>query len=182
MADTQQQIAGDVAGRQSDIRAKLDELEAMPDDDPRYATVFNHLLEAADGLLTFEAQIPAKLQEPHRQASKRTIRWASLLHLAGAAVLALAPFTGQISWWWLIVAAIQAFFGAIAASTDPTPQTHRRSRYAAGILTVVTALVPLLVFDVLTGWFWLAAAAGWIISFALTVPDAPTDTSREKRP
>ncbi|CAM5671016.1 hypothetical protein [Streptomyces mordarskii] len=181
MADIQHQIADDVTDRQGNISARLEELEAMPDDDPRYAAVFNHLVEAADALLTYEAQIPARLEEPHRQASETTIRWASWLHLAGAAALALAPFTGQISWWWLILAVIQAFFGVTAASADPAPEAHGRFRYAAGILTVVTLLVPLLVFDVLTGWLWLAAAAGWITSFALTVPEAPAGTSRKER-
>ncbi|GAA3372155.1 hypothetical protein GCM10017744_102520 [Streptomyces antimycoticus] len=181
MADIQQQIADDVTDRQDNIRARLKELEAIPEDDPGYAAVFNRLVEAADALLTYEAQIPARLEEPHRQASATAIRWAAGLHLAGAGALALTPFTGQISWWWLILAVIQALFGVTAASADPAPEAHGRFRYAAGILTVVTVLVPLLVFDVLTGWLWLAAIAGWITSFALTVPDAPTGTSRKER-
>ncbi|MGW7674074.1 hypothetical protein ACWGJX_44540 [Streptomyces sp. NPDC054775] len=61
---------------------------------------------------------------------------------------------------------------------DAPVQGHRELRIAAGVLGAVTVLVPLLVFDVLPGWFWIAAAAGWIGSFVLAT-DADAAHTRE---
>ncbi|GGT54201.1 hypothetical protein GCM10010271_67580 [Streptomyces kurssanovii] len=140
MGDTRHGIAIEVARLQGDISAALSRLEGLPEQNPRYEAAFNDVIAASSTLLAYETEIPAKLQEPHRKASKKVMQWASWAHLGGAGLLALAPLTGWISWWWLVVAAIQAAVGFLVTGLDPKTGDHYNLRFSAGALTLVTIL------------------------------------------
>ncbi|WP_328884758.1 hypothetical protein [Streptomyces sp. NBC_00299] len=178
MGEIDHEIAGEVAGYQADISSVLQELKGMPEDDPRYEALFARLVNAGEALLAYEAQAPAKREEPHRQASKTALTWSARVHALEAVLLGLAPLTGWIGWGWIALAVFQLVFGLLATGMDAPVQGHRELRIAAGVLGAVTVLVPLLVFDVLPGWVWIAAAAGWIGSFVLAA-DADSTHARE---
>lgn len=168
MGEIDHEIAGKVAGLQTDISSVLQELQGMPEDHPRYEALFAQLVNAGSALLAYETQAPAKREEPHRQVSKTALTWTGRVHALAAVLLGLAPLTGWIGWGWVALAVFQLLFGLLATGMDAPVQGHRELRIAAGVLGAVTVLVPLLVFDVLSGWFWIAAAIGWIGSFVRT--------------
>jgi hypothetical protein len=172
------EIAGKVAGLQTDISSVLQKLQSMPEDHPRYEALFAQLVKAGSALLAYEAEAPAKREEPHRQVSKTALTWSGRVHALGAVLLGLAPLTGWIGWGWVALAVFQLLFGLLATGMDAPVQGHRELRIAAGVLGAVTVLVPLLVFGVLSGWFWVAAAIGWISSFILAT-DADAAHARE---
>ncbi len=178
MGEIRQEMADEVTSRQAGITALFEELGGLEEGDPRYEAVFAQLVEAGSTLLEYEASIPAKLQEPHVQASKTVLRWATRVHLLGAGLLALTPLTGWISWWWLVLAAIQALVGFLVSVMEPRPDKHRQLRYAAVFLSVVTVLVPLLVFDLVPLWCWIVAIGCSIASFAIAVESAPTGSGK----
>ncbi|WSQ14939.1 hypothetical protein OG604_48520 [Streptomyces sp. NBC_01231] len=178
MGEIDHEITGKVAGLQEDISSVLEELQGLPEDHPRYEALFAQLVNAGSALLEYEAQAPAKREEPHRQVSKTALTWSARIHMLGAVLLALAPLTGWIGWGWVALAVFQLLFGLLATGMDAPVQGHRELRIAAGALAAVTVLVPLLVFGVLSGWFWIAAAIGWIGSFVLAA-DADATHARE---
>lgn len=178
MGEIDHEIAGKVVGLQADISSVLQELQDLPEDHPRYETLFTQLVNAGSALLEYEAQAPAKREEPHRQVSKTALTWSARIHMLGAVLLAAAPLTGWIGWGWVALAVFQLLFGLLATGMDAPVQGHRELRIAASVLGAVTVLVPLLVFGVLSGWFWIASAAGWIASFVLAT-DADAARARE---
>ncbi|WP_106435985.1 hypothetical protein [Streptomyces davaonensis] len=180
MGEIDHEIAGEVAGLQADISSVLQELPGLPEDHPRYEALFAQLVNAGSALLEYEAEAPAKREEPQRQVSKSALTWSARIHMLGAVLLGLAPLTGWIGWGWVALAVFQLLFGFLASGMDAPVQGHRELRIAAGVLGAVTVLVPLLVFGVLSTWFWVAAAAGWIGSFVLAT-DADAAHARERR-
>ncbi|KRV48592.1 hypothetical protein AQ490_24660 [Wenjunlia vitaminophila] len=174
MGEIDHEVAGKIAGSQADISSVLQELQGLPEDHPRYEALFAQLVNAGSALLEYEAKAPAKREEPHRQVSKTALTWSGWVHVFGAVLLGLAPLTGWIGWGWVALAVFQMLFGLLATGMDASLQGHRKLRVAAGVLGAVTVLVPLLVFGVLSGWFWIAAAIGWIGSFVL---EADADVS-----
>ncbi|WP_030019361.1 hypothetical protein [Streptomyces monomycini] len=164
MGEIRHEVAEETSRLQAGITAVLQELDGLPQDDPRYEALFGQLVEAGTALLAYEASVPAKLEAPQRKVSKSALTWAAGVHVAGALLLALAPLTGWISWWWLLLAGFQALAGVLIGATDPAPGRHRMLRSAAIGLSIVTVLVPLLVFGVISGWFWIAAVVGWLFS------------------
>ncbi|MEU2874416.1 hypothetical protein ABZ769_35360 [Streptomyces olivoreticuli] len=172
MSEIDHEIAGEVASLQADIASVLQELEGLPEDHPRYEALFAQLEQAGVALLAYEAEVPTKLEAPHREASESALTWSTRAHMAGGVLLGLAPFTGWIGWGWLALALLQVVVGAVLGGNKPGAGRHRQLRYAAAVLTVVTVLVPLLAFDVLPGLVWFVPPVGWaaasIISFDAT--------------
>ncbi|MGW7674560.1 hypothetical protein ACWGJX_47325, partial [Streptomyces sp. NPDC054775] len=68
----------------------LQELEGLPEDHPRYEALFAQLVKAGSALLEYEAEVPAKREEPHRQVSKTALTWSARVHILGAVLLAAA--------------------------------------------------------------------------------------------
>ncbi|MFH8753669.1 hypothetical protein ACH4GK_37985 [Streptomyces rimosus] len=160
-------MAEETSRLQAGITAVLQELEDLPQDDPRYEALFGQLIEAGSALLAYEASVPAKLEAPHRKTSKNVLTWAAWAHGVQAVLLALAPLTGWISWWWLLLAIPQAVASVLVGTVEPAPGEHGVLRPAAAALGIVTVLVPLLAFGVISGWFWIAAVLCWLVGFAL---------------
>lgn len=180
MGEIDHEIDSKVADLQADISSVHQQLQGLPEDHPRYEALFAQLVKAGSALLAYEAEVPAKREEPHRQVSKTALTWSARIHMLGAVLLALAPLTGWIGWGWVALAVFQLLFGFLASGMDAPVQGHRELRYAAGVLGAVTVLVPLLVFGVLPGWVWIAAAGGWIGSFVLAT-DADATHTRERK-
>ncbi|MDL5206242.1 hypothetical protein [Streptomyces sp. ALI-76-A] len=174
------EITGKVADLQEDISSVLQEVQGLPEDHPRYEALFAQLVNAGSALLEYEAQAPAKQEDPHRQVSKTILTWSALVHVLEGLLIALTPLMGWIGWGWVALGVFQLLFGLLATGMDAPVQGHRKLRIAAGVLAAVTVLVPLLVFDVLSGWFWIAAVAGWTGSFVL-VTDADAAHTRERK-
>ncbi|WP_438297679.1 hypothetical protein [Streptomyces sp. HUAS TT7] len=168
MGEIDHEIAGEVAALQADITSVLQELEDLPEDDPRYEALFAQLERAGSALLAYEAEVPAKLEAPHREASESVLTWATRAHLAGGVLLGITPFTGWIGWGWLALALLQVAIGAAIGNNKPVAGKHRQLRYAAAILTLVTVVVPLLVFDVLPGWVWFVPPVGWVVASVIS--------------
>ncbi|MFI0220125.1 hypothetical protein [Streptomyces lydicus] len=178
MDEINRQIVDEVAGLQASITSVLQELEGLPEDHPRYEALFEQLLKAGSTLLAYEAEVPAKQEEPHRKVSEKTLTWSSRAHGFGGALLALTPLTGWIGWGWVALAAVQLVASFLIGAMDAPVQGHRQLRVAAVLLGGVTVLVPLVVLDVLSGWFWVAIIAGWIGSFGVAA-DAEAPQQRK---
>lgn len=168
MGEIDHEIAGKVAALQADITSSLQELEGLPEDHPRYEALFAQVVRAGSALLEYEAEVPVKLEAPQREVSKNALTWATRAHAVGGVLLAITPFTGWISWGWVVAAFVQLLVSFVLSGITPAPGKHRLLRYAAVILTVVTVLVPLLAFGVLPGLVGVVPVLGWGLSFAMT--------------
>ncbi|WHM41104.1 hypothetical protein [Streptomyces sp. BPTC-684] len=168
MGEIDHEIAGEVASLQADIASVLQELEGLPEDDPRYEPLFAQLERAGSVLLAYEAEVPAKLEAPHREASESVLTWSTRAHMAGGVLLGLAPFTGWIGWGWVVLALLQVVVGAVLAGNKPVAGKHRQLRYAAAVLSVVTVLVPLLAFAVLPALVWFVPPVGWVVASVIS--------------
>ena len=118
MGDIDQEVASEVSCLQANITATLGELEGFSEDDPRYEALFARLVSASSALLEYEADIPNKLEQPQRQASRTVLTWSAGAHLAEAVVIALAPFFTGITWWWLVAAVAQVVVGLAVLTTS----------------------------------------------------------------
>ncbi|MDT0382519.1 hypothetical protein RM572_27555 [Streptomyces sp. DSM 42041] len=179
MSGIHREMAEEVARRQGDIRTVVRELREMREDDPRWEALLTRLSQAGEELLEYEAAIPERVEAPHRKVSVSALRSVCLAHMAGGVVLGLAPLTGWVSWWWLVLAVFQLVVGFLVMVVgESAGRRHRRLRVVAVVLGVVTVLVPLCVFSVVSSWVWLAVAVGWVVTFG-SLPES--DGASDKR-
>ncbi|GAA0325400.1 hypothetical protein GCM10010302_75640 [Streptomyces polychromogenes] len=143
----------------------------MEEDDPGYEAAFARQVKAGTDLLKYEAEVPARLEEPRRKVSAAVFFWSVGAHAAEAVLLGLAALLGWIGGGWAVLAVFQFVAVSALAVSGKKRQTgkHGDLRSAAGILAAVTVLVPLLVFDVLPGWLWLLPAFAWMAMFGFTL-------------
>ncbi|MEW1639309.1 hypothetical protein AB0469_35305 [Streptomyces sp. NPDC093801] len=181
MAELHEEIAQEVAGRQAEITAALRVLDGLEEDDPAYEAAFARLVRAGSELIEYEAEVPARLEEPRRRASAKAFFWSLGAHAAEGVLLGSAALLGWIGWGWAVLSALQLVLVVVLAVSGRKTQAgkHEDLRMGAGILAVVTVLVPLLVFGVLPGWLWLLPALGWIavFGFALELSEAAKKAS-----
>ncbi|MFE9484623.1 hypothetical protein ACFYNM_39345 [Streptomyces spororaveus] len=182
MAELHEEIAQEVTGRQAEITSALQALDGLEEDDPAYEAAFARLVKAGTELIEYEAEVPAKLEEPRRKVSATAFFWSLGCHAAEAVLLGLAALLGWIGGGWAVLAVFQLVAVVVLAVSGRKTQAgkHEDLRGAAGILAAVTVVVPLLVFDVLPGWLWLLPAFGWmaVFGFALELSDAAKKAAR----
>ncbi|MFD7558867.1 hypothetical protein ACFV9E_30575 [Streptomyces sp. NPDC059835] len=169
MAELHEEIAQEVAGRQAEITSALRALEGLDEEDPQYVAAFARLVQAGTALLEYEAEVPAKLEQPQLQVSTKSFTVALWAHAACAVLLGVASSLEWIGGWWTLFAIVQ-LIGTSAlwvAGQNPRPGKHRQLRHAASVLGVVIVMVPLLAFGLLPGWVWLLPLLGWASSYGL---------------
>jgi hypothetical protein len=169
VAELREEIAQEVTGLQAEITAALQGLDSLDEDDPQYATAFARLVEAGNALLAYEAQVPARLEQPHLKVSTTSFTVALWAHAVCAVLLGVAAGLGWIDGWWTSLALVQ-LFGTSAfytAGHKPLPGKHRQLRHAAAVLGVASVAVPLLAFGVLPWWVWLLPLLCWAAGYGL---------------
>ncbi|OSZ61276.1 hypothetical protein OQI_06070 [Streptomyces pharetrae CZA14] len=164
MAELHEEIVQEVTGLQAEITSALQGLDSLDEDDPQYAAAFARLVQAGKALLTYEAQVPARLEQPHLKVSKKSFTVALWAHAACAVLLGVAAGLGWISGGWTLLSLAQligtsAFY---TAGRKPLPGKHRQLRHAAAALGVASVAVPLLAFGVLPWWMWLLPLLCWV--------------------
>lgn len=169
VAELHEEIAKEVMGKQAEITSALRALDGLEEDDPAYEAAFERLVKAGTDLLEYEAEVPAKLEQPQLQVSTRSFTVALWAHAACAVLLGVASALDWIGGWWLLFAIVQ-FIGTSAffvAGQNPRPGKHRQLRHAAAVLGVVIVSVPLLAFGALPWWVWLLPLLGWVSSYGM---------------
>lgn len=182
MAELHEEIAQEVTGLQAEITAALQGLDSLDEDDPQYAAAFARLVQAGNALLTYEAQVPARLEQPHLELSTKSFTVALWAHAACAVLLGVAAGVGWISGGWSLLAVAQligtsAFY---TAGNKPLPGKHRQLRHAAAALGVASVAVPLLAFGVLPWWVWLLPLLCWAGAYSLA-SEASGDGARKAK-
>ncbi|MGQ7754836.1 hypothetical protein ACUN29_41545 (plasmid) [Streptomyces sp. WC2508] len=172
MAELRDEIAQEVTGLQAEITAALqglDSIDGIDEDDPQHAAAFARLVQAGNALLKYEAQVPAKLEQPHLEVSAKSFTVALWAHVACAVLLGVAAGLGWISGGWAFFALVQLIGTSVfyTAGQKPLPGKHRQLRHAAAVLGVASVAVPLLVFGVLPWWVWLLPLLCWASGYGL---------------
>ncbi|MFF5475386.1 hypothetical protein [Streptomyces achromogenes] len=141
----------------------------MDEDDPQYEATFACLVHAGNALLTYEAQVPARLEQPHVEVSTRSFTVALWAHVACAVLLGVAGGIGWIGGGWTLLALVQLIGTSVFYSVGqkPLPGKHRQLRHAAAVLGVAAVAVPLLAFGVLPWWVWLLPLLCWVAGYNL---------------
>ncbi|MEW2418080.1 hypothetical protein AB0953_30885 [Streptomyces sp. NPDC046866] len=182
MAELHEEIAQEVTELQAEITAALQGLDSLDEDDPQYAAAFARLVQAGNALLTYEAQVPARLEQPHLEVSTKWFTVALWAHAACAVLLGVAAGVGWISGWWTPLALAQ-LIGTSAfykAGQKPLPGKHRQLRHAAAALGVASFAVPLLTFGMLPWWVWLLPLVCWAAGYGLASEASGDDVRKAK--
>ncbi|MFJ5098327.1 hypothetical protein [Streptomyces sp. NPDC088557] len=182
MTELHAEIARDVTELQAEITAALAVLEGVDESDPQYPAAFERLVGAGNALLSYEAQVPARLEQPHLEVSTKSFAAALWAHVACAVLLGVAAGVGWIGGGWTVLTLAQLIETSLfyTAGKKPLPGTHRNLRVAAAALGAVTVLVPLLAFGLLPWWMWLVPLAGWVSAYRLAGESSPTDQRKAK--
>ncbi|MEV5441026.1 hypothetical protein AB0N23_00460 [Streptomyces sp. NPDC052644] len=182
MAELHEEIAQEVAGLQAEIADALQVLDGLEEDDPQYAAAFTRLVQAGNALLEYEAQVPARLEQPHLKVSTKWFTMALWAHAVCAVLLCVAGGLGWISGWGRFVALVQ-LVGTVPlymAGKNPLPGEHQQLRHAAAALGVASAAVPPLAFAVLPSWLWLLPFVCWGSAYGLA-SEASRDDARKAK-
>ncbi|MFJ5591027.1 hypothetical protein ACIQCG_14855 [Streptomyces noursei] len=83
--------------------------------------------------------------------------------------------TGWIGWEWIIPAVVALWIGVALSIRKVPVDQHRDFRVSAVLLGVVSVLVALLAFGVLSAWFWVLPALGWLVAVSTTVDTTKQD-------
>ncbi|MFB7852674.1 hypothetical protein ACFC34_37455 [Streptomyces sp. NPDC056053] len=182
MAELHEEIAQEITGLQAEITAALQRLESVDEDDPQYEAAFIRLVHAGNALLTHEAGVPARLEQPHLEVSARSFTVALWAHAACAVLLVVAAGAGWVGGGWALPALVQLIGTSLfyTAGQKPLPGRHRQLRHAAAALCIVSVLVPLLVFGVLPGWVWLLPVLCWASAYGLAAEASGTGARKAK--
>ncbi|GAA2500704.1 hypothetical protein GCM10010406_41520 [Streptomyces thermolineatus] len=182
MAELHEEIAQEVAGLQAEITAALQVLDSLDEDDPQYTAAFTRLAQAGNTLLTYEAQVPARLEQPHLEVSTKLFTVALWAHAACAVLLGVAAGLGWISGGWTALTLVQLIGTSVfyTAGQKPLPGKHRQLRHAAAALGVASVAVPLLAFGALPWWVWPLPLLCWAAGYGLA-SEASGDGARKAK-
>ncbi|MFJ1839036.1 hypothetical protein ACIOJ9_34875 [Streptomyces sp. NPDC088175] len=182
MAELHDGIAQEVTGLQAEITAALQGLDSIDEDDPQYVAAFARLVQAGTALLTYEAQVPARLEQPHLEVSTKWFTVALWSHAGCAVLLGAAAGLGWISGGWALFALVQLIGTSVfyTAGQKPLPGKHRQLRHAAAVLGVAGVAVLLLAFGVLPWWVWLVPVLCWASGYGLVGEASGADVRKAK--
>ncbi|MCZ7430137.1 hypothetical protein [Streptomyces sp. WMMC1477] len=169
-----EQIRSEYAGLQQQIAGYCEEIEDLEQGELEFNRVYDQLVRSTRQLVAADAELPAKLAEPGRHLSERVVRWSWRGQAAlGAmlAVVAAVPASWSPSAWWLLLI-IPHTAAALAGSRIRVPaRGHMDLRAAAIVLHPVCALVIAIVTGLVSAWWILAVAVGWVVVGGLTMDD-----------
>ncbi|MEU3356070.1 hypothetical protein [Streptomyces sp. NPDC037389] len=181
MGSTEQEIEEQFAQIQRKVEARRAEVLKHSADDDQFAAEYALLVYATGDLVEFEKTIPERLAEPERRRSERIVAWAWRGQaVLGAALIALV-FVLDRSWWWL--ALLLPHFGGTVAGCFQTidADRHRDRRAGAIALHVTGALVALISLSVLSRWFLIAVALGWMVAAGASMDTQDTAEKGARR-
>lgn len=163
MSSTEQKIEEQFAQLQQKVGARHAEVLKHDVDDGRFAVEYARLVNVTSKLLEFEKTIPERLAEPDRKRSERIVTWSWRSQAAVGAVLIALVFVLDRSTWWLVLL-VPHFLGTVAGCFQKVgAEQHRDRRFGAIGLHVVAFLMALISLSVISRWFIIAAAVGWIL-------------------
>ncbi|MFD9601833.1 hypothetical protein [Streptomyces sp. NPDC059970] len=161
MSSTEQNIEEQFAQLQQKVGARHAEVLKHSDGD-QFAVEYARLVNVTSKLVEFEKTIPERLAEPERRRSERIVTWSWRGQAAVGAVLIALVFVLDRSGWWLVLL-VPHFVGTVAGCFQKVDSEQHRDRRSAAIgLHVVTLLVALISLSVISRWFIIAAAVGWM--------------------
>ncbi|MGW2183112.1 hypothetical protein ACWCXX_34670 [Streptomyces sp. NPDC001732] len=175
MDSTEQDVEQQFTRLQQKVGASHAEVLKHDVDDDRFAAEYARLVNTVTELVEFEETIPGLLAEPERRRSERIVTWSWRAQAAVGAVLIALVFVLDRSAWWLVLL-VPHFAATVAGCFQKVDaEQHRDRRFGAIALHVVALLMALISLSVISRWFIIAAAIGWLL-----VAGSSTDTE-EKR-
>ncbi|GAA4658653.1 hypothetical protein GCM10023347_07440 [Streptomyces chumphonensis] len=169
-----EQIRSEYGELQQQIAGYCEEIEDLEQGELEFNRVYDQLVRSTRQLVAAHSGLPAKLAEPGRHLSERIVRWSWRSQAALGAALAVVtavPAAWSPSAWWLLLI-IPHTAAALAGSRIRVPADgHRELRAAAIALHPVCALVVAIVTGLVSAWWILAAAVGWLVVGGLTMDD-----------
>lgn len=124
---------------------------------------YARLVNISSRLMEFEKTIPEQLAEPERQRSERIVTWSWRGQAAVGAVLIALVFVLDHSTWWLVLL-VPHFVGTVAGCFQKVDvEQHRDRRFGAVALHVIALSMALISLSVISRWFIIAAALGWVL-------------------
>ncbi|WP_215453397.1 hypothetical protein [Streptomyces sp. ATCC 21386] len=162
MGSTEQEIEEQFAQLQQKVGARHAEVLKHSDGD-QFAVEYARLVNVTSKLVEFEKTIPERLAEPERRRSERIVTWSWRGQAAVGAVLIALVFVLDRSTWWLVLLGPH-FMGTVAGCFQKVDaEQHRDRRFGAIGLHVVALLMALISLSVISRWFIIAAAVGWML-------------------
>ncbi|MFE8925796.1 hypothetical protein [Streptomyces rochei] len=162
MGSTEQKIEEQLAQLQQKVGARHAEVLKHSNDD-QFTVEYARLVNVTSKLVEFEKTIPERLAEPDRRRSERIVTWSWRGEAVVSAVLIALVFIFDRSAWWLVLL-VPHFAGTVAGCFQKVDaEQHRDRRFGAVGLHVVALLMALISLSVISQWFIIAAAVGWML-------------------
>ncbi|MFD3665784.1 hypothetical protein ACFWVF_35130 [Streptomyces sp. NPDC058659] len=181
MGSTEQQIEEQLAQLQQKVGARHAEVLKHDVDDDQFAVEYARLVNSTSRLVEFEKTIPERLAEPERQRSERIVTWSWRSQAAVGAVLIALVFILDRSTWWLVLL-VPHFVGTVAGCFQKVDaEQHRDRRFGAVGLHVVALLMALISLSVISRWFIIAAALGWMLVAGSSMDSTGADPKGARR-
>ncbi|WP_327372360.1 hypothetical protein [Streptomyces sp. NBC_01217] len=181
MGSTEQQIEEQLAQLQQKVGAHHAEVLKHDFDDDQFAVEYARLVNVTSRLVEFEKTIPERLAEPERRRSERIVTWSWRGQAAVGAVLIALVFILDRSTWWLILL-VPHFVGTVAGCFQKVDaEQHRDRRFGAVGLHVVALLMALISLSVISRWFIIAAALGWMLVAGSSMDSTGADPKGARR-
>ncbi|MEU4206185.1 hypothetical protein AB0F64_40675 [Streptomyces sp. NPDC026294] len=181
MGSTEQQIEAQWAQLQHRVGARRAEVLKYDVDDDQFAVEYARLVDVTDELVEFEATIAERLAEPERRRSERIVRWSWRGQAAVGAVLIALVFVLDRSTWWLLLL-VPHFVATVAGCFQKVDaEQHRDRRFGAIAVHVVALLVALISLSVISRWFIIAAALGWMLAAGSAMDSTGADPKGARR-
>ncbi|WP_030618863.1 hypothetical protein [Streptomyces achromogenes] len=180
MGSTEQEIEEQFAQLQQKVGARHAEVLKHSDGD-RFAEEYAQLVHVTSELVEFEKTIPERLAEPERRRSERIVTWSWRGQAAFGAVLIALVFTLDRSSWWLVLL-VPHFAGTVAGCFQKVgTEQHRDRRFGAIALHVVALLMALISLSVISRWFIIATAVGWMLVAGASMDNTGADPKEARR-
>ncbi|WP_101257291.1 MULTISPECIES: hypothetical protein [Streptomyces] len=180
MDSTEQQIEEQFAQLQQKVGARHAEVLKHADSD-QFAVEYARLVNSTSKLVEFEKTIPERLAEPDRRRSERIVTWSWRGQAAVGAVFIALVFVLDRSTWWLALL-VPHFVGTVAGCFQKVDvEQHRDRRFGAVGLHVVALLVALISLSVISRWFIIAAAVGWMLVAGSSMGSTDADPKGARR-
>ncbi|MFL4910628.1 hypothetical protein ACJ6WF_47945 [Streptomyces sp. MMS24-I2-30] len=180
MGSTEQQVEEQLAQLQQKVGARHAEVLKHSDGD-QFAVEYARLVNITSELVEFEKTIPGRLAEPDRRRSERIVTWSWRGQAAVSAVLIALVFILGRSAWWLVLL-VPHFAGTVAGCFQKVDaEQHRDHRFGAVGLHVVALLMALISLSVISRWFIIAAAVGWMLVAGSSMDSTDAGTKGAQR-
>lgn len=181
MGNTEQQVEEQLAQLQQKVGARRAEVLKHDIDDDQFVVEYARLVNVTSKLVEFEKTIPERLAEPERKRSERIVTWSWRGEAAVGATLIALVFILDHSLWWLVLL-VPHFAGTVAGCFQKADvEQHRDRRFGAVALHVVALLMALISLSVISRWFIIAAAIGWMLVGGSTADSTDTGPKEARR-